>query len=420
MANVMTTNLPVILTGPQTLAVPPSPHELSLLAEARQLYDGGFHPYALLAMWNAAVHNLRRRVEAYGTDLWLSVVKDENGRKKFDKDGETIAERWSGVDDLVLITGASRLGLIDKKGGKALEMINWNRNHASPAHDSDNAVTDVDVMALAMLLQVNLFNKPMPDPGHSIAGLFEPVKTIALDAVQVQTLTDQINALTVSDLRNAFGFLMDMLAAGVPPATQNAATLLPVAWERASEDLRKAAGLRYQNVVIDPASDTSPDKATQTRLIDLLTRVKGVNYIPDAARARLYRHAASLLAQAKNSSYGWAAEETAARTLAQFGPWVPSIAFDEVYQEIVAVYCGNFWGASGAGAILDDFITSLNTDQVRRLIQIIATNERAKAELFSTKPKLMAVHLLGVLKAKLTINAHLVEADQAIAAVEAM
>jgi hypothetical protein len=371
-------------------------------------------------MWNAAVHNLRRRVEAYGTDLWLSVVKDESGRKKFDKDGETVAERWSGVDDLVLITGASRLGLIDKKGGKALEMINWNRNHASPAHDSDNAVTDVDVMALAMLLQVNLFNKPMPDPGHSIAGLFEPVKTIALDAVQVQTLTDQINALTVSDLRNAFGFLMDMLAAGVPPATQNAATLLPVAWERASEDLRKAAGLRYQNVVIDPASDTSPDKATQTRLIDLLTKVKGVNYIPDAARARLYRHAASLLAQAKNSSYGWAAEETAARTLAQFGPWVPSIAFDEVYQEIVAVYCGNFWGASGAGAILDDFITSLNTDQVRRLIQIIATNERAKAELFSTKPKLMAVHLLGVLKAKLTINAHLVEADQAIAAVQAM
>lgn len=416
----MTTNLPVILAGPQTLPVPPSPHELSLLAEARKLYDGGFHPYALLAMWNAAVHNLRRRVEAYGTDLWLSVVKDESGRKKYDKDGETIAERWSGVDDLVLIAGASRLGLVDKKGGKALEMINWNRNHASPAHDSDNAVTDVDVMALAMLLQVNLFDKAMPDPGHSIAGLFEPVKTIALNAIQVQTLTDQINALTVSDLRNAFGFLMDMLAAGLPPATQNAAVLLPVAWERASEDLRKAAGLRYQNVVIDPASDTSPDKGTQARLIDFLTKVKGVNYIPDAARARLYRHAASLLAQAKNTSYGWGAEETAARTLAQFGPWVPSIAFDEVYQEIVAVYCGNFWGSSGAGAILDEFITSLNTDQVRRLIQIITTNDRAKAELFSTKPKLMAVHLLGVLKAKLTINAHLVEADQAIAAVQAM
>ncbi len=402
------------------LAVPPSSHELSLLTEARSLFDSGFHPYALLALWNAAVHNLRRRVEAYGTDLWLSVVKDESGRKKFDKDGETIAERWSGVDDLVLIAGASRLGLIDKKGGKALEMINWNRNHASPAHDSDSVVSDVDVMALAMLLQANLFDKSMPDPGHSIAGLFEPVKTIALDANQLQTLTDQINALTVSDLRNAFGFLMDMLAAGQPPATQNAAVLLPVAWGRASEDLRKAAGLRYQNVVIDPASDTSPDKGTEARLIDFLTKVKGVNYIPDASRARLYRHAAKLLAQAKNTSYGWGAEETAARTLAQFGPWVPSIAFDEVYQEIVAVYCGNFWGSSDAGAILNDFFTSLNTDQVRRLIQIITTNERAKSELFQARPKQKAVDLLGVLKGKLTINAHLVEADQAIAAVQAM
>jgi hypothetical protein len=213
---------------------------------------------------------------------------------------------------------------------------------------------------------------------------------------------------------------MDMLCAGSTPASLNAAVLLPIAWGRASEELRKAAGLRYQTVVIDPASDTSADKGTEGRLIDFLTKVKGVNYIPDASRARLYRHAAKLLAQAKETSYGWEAEKTAARTLAQFGPWVPAIAFDEVYQEIISVYCGNFWGTSGAGTILDEFLTSLNTDQVRRVIQIIVTNDRAKAELFQSRPKLMAVYLLGILKAKLTINAHVVEADQAIATVQAM
>ena len=173
--------LPVLLTGPQSLDIVPSTHETALLDQARELYDLGFHDHALLNLWNAAVHNLRRRVEAYGADLFLSVVKDEPGRKKLDKNGETLADRWSGVDDLVLIGGASRLNLVNRKGGKALEMINWARNHASPAHDSDSPVGPEDVVAMALMLQANLFTLAMPDPGHSIAGLFEPVKTVVLD-----------------------------------------------------------------------------------------------------------------------------------------------------------------------------------------------------------------------------------------------
>jgi hypothetical protein len=63
---------------------------------------------------------------------------------------------------------------------------------------------------------------------------------------------------------------------------------------------------------------------------------------------------------------------------------------------------------------------TLNTDQLRRLISIIVTNERAKAELFQPKPKARALELLFRLKGKLTINSHLIEADQAAAAVQAM
>ena len=412
--------LPAILSGPTSLAIVPSSHETALLDQARKLYDLEFHDHALLNLWNASVHNLRRRVEAYGADLFLSVVKDEPGRKKYDKDGETLADRWSGVDDLVLIAGASRLSLVNKKGGKALEMINWARNHASPAHDSDSPVGPEDVIAMALMLQANLFDLPMPDPGHSIAGLFEPVKTVALDQTKIGLLSDQIKSLSQSNVRNAFGFLLDMLSAGVAPASQNAATLLPVAWDKAGEDVRKAAGLQYHTVRLDPSSDSSVDKAMDTRLLDFLTAVGGIRYIPDATRAELYRRAGKLLADAKNQSYGWGAEETAAQTLAQFGPHVPTIAFDEVYQEIVAVFCGNYWGNSGAGAILSDFITTLNTDQVRRLINLIVNNDRAKAEFFQSKPKARAVALLETLKGKLVIAAHTAEADQAIAAVQAL
>jgi hypothetical protein len=412
--------LPALLSGPQTLAIAPSTHETALLVQAHELHGLGYHDHALLNLWNASVHNLRRRVEAYGADLFLSVIKDEPGRKKYDKDGETLADRWSGVDDLVLIAGATRLSLVNRKGGKALEMINWARNHASPAHDSDSPVGPEDVVAMALMLQANLFTLPMPDPGHSIAGLFDPVKQLVLDQAKIDLLSDQIKSLSNSDLRNAFGFLLDMLSTGTSPAAQNAAALLPVAWEKAGEDVRKTAGLQYHTVRLDPSSDTSVDKAMDSRLLDFLTAVGGIRYIPDATRAELYRRAAKLLANAKNQSYGWGAEVTAAQTLAQFGPHVPTIAFDEVYQEIVAVICGNYWGHSGAATILSEFITSLNTDQVRRLINIIVNNDRAKAELFQDKPKARAILLLEELKSKLTIAAHTTEADQAIAAVQAL
>jgi hypothetical protein len=171
------TNLPAILDAKTKHTLPVSKHENSYLVQARNLFDAGFFDHALLDVWNAAISNLRRRVEAYGFDLWESVVKDEAGRKKLDKNGETLSERWGGVDDLVLIAGATRLGLLNRKAGKALEMVNWMRNHASPAHDNDQRVDETDVIALVMLLERNLFESEMPDPGHSVSTLFDPVKS---------------------------------------------------------------------------------------------------------------------------------------------------------------------------------------------------------------------------------------------------
>lgn len=150
----MTPALPVLLTTPNTGHFPAIvEREQDLLQQARKLFDAGFYDHSLLDIWNAAVHSLRRRVEAYGIELFESVAKDESGRRKYDKDGETLSERWGGVDDLVLISCSTKLGLLNKKAGKSLEMINWMRNHASPAHDSDQKVEHEDVVALALMLQ---------------------------------------------------------------------------------------------------------------------------------------------------------------------------------------------------------------------------------------------------------------------------
>jgi hypothetical protein len=188
-----------------------------------------------------------------------------------------------------------------------------------------------------LILQKNLFEAEMPDPGHSVSGLFDPVQSSKLSEENLDLLRDQIQGVRMGDLRIAFGFMLDLLCAGEEPAYSNVQRLFPTVWQRAPEELRKAAGLRYYSFTVDPTSDTSNDSAAKTRLLEFLTQVEGIQYIPDAVRARIYRRAVQELAKAKDASYGWSNEVAAARTLAQFGPFVPSIAFEEVYQEILAV-----------------------------------------------------------------------------------
>lgn len=417
----MMETLPAILTTPLEKAFPVLVKEESgLLQQARKLFDAEFYDHSLLDIWNASIHNLRRRVEAYGVDLFLSVVKDEPGRKRYDSSGDTLNERWQDVDDLTLIGGATSLGLLNRKAGKALEMINWMRNHASPAHGTDSKVEREDVLGLALILQKNLFEAPLPDPGHSVSSLFEPVRTTVLSKEQEELLKDQVRGLRQQDLRICFGFMLDMLCQGPEPALTNTKTLFPLVWERATEDLRKTAGIKYHQLTINPDSDESSDKGARVRLLDFLIQVNGIQYIPDAARAVLYRHAAKQLAKAKDTSYGWASEVTAARTLKQLGPSVPSICFEEIYQEILTVWCGNYWGRSGANPYLQPFLDRLNTDQIRTVVAMFKGNARVRDELFQNKPKARAIELLRLLRGRVTIASHVAEVDDAIKELEEM
>src|SRR6478735_1137604 len=348
--------------------------EIDYINEAKGLFTSGYYSYSLLAIWNAAVNNLKRKVEAYGVELWASVVRDESGRKKYDKDGETISERWSNVDDLVLIAGATKLGLLNPKAGKSLEMINWMRNHASPAHDSDNRVEKEDAVGLILLLQKNLFEQSLPDPGHSVSAIFEPVKNKTHTPDELDVLRDQIESYRNQDIRNVFGFFMDLITKGEEPATTNATELFPIVWRKASEDLKKTLGVKYHTYVIDPDSDDSEDKGAKTRIFELLVILDAVNYVPEGTRARIYRRSAETLADAKNTGYGWRQEESACRNLLQLGTSIPAVAFEEVYQEILAIWCGNYWGRSDGHEILTPFIESLNTDRLRSISRMFRDN----------------------------------------------
>ena len=391
------------------------------LIDAKELCEIKKYGHALISIWDASVHNLRRRIEAYSVELFTSAIKNEPGRKHYKKDGDTLADRWDEIDDALVITGARTIGLLDSKAAKALEMINWMRNHATPAHDTNNPVGFNDVVAMALMLEDNLFRIPLPEPGHSIKAIIDPIKTDSLTEDALLQVGEQIKTSTQTEIRMLFSFMLDLIIKGEEPAWGNVNRLFPAVWAKAPDILRSTAGNKYNSLSLIPAQSLdSQTKDAKQRLLEVLINVKGIKYVPDATRAQLYGHAANLLAKAKNSSYGWQEEVRAAKTLDQLGPFVPSLAFVRVYQEILSVWCGNYWGRSTSYIFLQPFIDVLQTDRIRALAELFKTNERVREELYQERPKRFAISLLESLKNKLIINSHKNEIDDIISNIKAL
>ena len=414
--------LPVLISSPDSVDYLEIDNvERNHLQDAMDLCGIEKYGHALISLWDASIHNLRRRIEAYSEELFLSAIKNEPGRKHYKKDGDTIADRWDDVDDSVVIIGAKNIGLLEPKASKALEMINWMRNHATPAHDTNNTVNKNDVIAMALMLQENLFMLPLPEPGHSIKAIIDPIRKDSLTEYALDQIGKQIETSTNTEIRVIFGFMLDLILAGDEPAWGNVNVLFSVVWEKASDTLRSVAGNKYNSLCLVSAEvlDNRTKEAKQ-RLLEMLIKVKGVKYIPDATRAKLYGRAADILAKAKDTSYGWKEEERAAKTLEQLGPYVPSLVFVHVYQEILSVWCGNYWGRSNAYSVLSPFIDVLQTEKIRALADLFKTNDRVRDELCQQKPKNNAISLLESLKCKLTINSHKNEIDDIISNIRAL
>ena len=160
--------------------------------------------------------------------------------------------------------------------------------------------------------------------------------------------------------------------------------------------------------------DSVSNNDTKTTIFELLVKMNAVGYIPEGTRARIYRKASSKLADAKNTAYGWSKEVSISKTLVQLGIKVPSVAFEDVYQEILSVWCGNYWGKSESQPILKPFIDCISTEQIRQILKMFKENDRVKEELYHLKPKEEAINLLKSFEGRLTLEAHKEELKETI------
>lgn len=393
-------------------------YEVVHLQQAGKLFELGFYGHCLLDLWAAAISNLRRKIEAYGIDLFEAIESELPGaRKRVKREGDTLNERWEGVDDLNVVEGAQRLGIISKKAAQQLKNVNWLRSHASPAHPTDETVEKADVELAAVIVQRYVLSEDLPSPGFSVRDLIRPLKENDL-ANRFDVVREQLDTLNSSDRSAILGVLTDLVCKGESPGLANAEAFFPIVWEQATEDAKKRAGTRYHTLWMDVSTDDSADGNAASRLLDALVRTNGVKYVPDPTRAILFRRAAARLAKAKDKYYGWTDEEAEARTLVQLGTNVPDATFTEVYREILAIWFGNCWGRSEAHHILKPFIDGLSSQWIRRVVRLIMSDERVREELHQDKPKARCREFLEALKDRVALESDKKLIDDAVRSLE--
>lgn len=193
-------------------------YERSRITKAAELLTANFPEHSLLEIWNSAIHNLKRRIEAFSVEMFLSsLVTGGTGKQKYNASADTLAERWSDMDDFCVIQGATRVGVISQKTGKTLEMINWMRNHASAAHISDEEVKGSDVLGLTQLMAESLFRDPLPNRIHSPIIVIESIKNDILSENQIGLIKEQISNYRNVDILTLFGFSMNQVMIGNQP-----------------------------------------------------------------------------------------------------------------------------------------------------------------------------------------------------------
>jgi hypothetical protein len=387
-----------------------SEEENSVL-KAKQLLDANFPDHSLIELWNLSIHHLRRRVEQYSIDLFLSTASAFMGGKKisYHADGLTLADRWCDIDDYLLISVACSISLISPKTQKVLDTINWMRNHASAAHESSLQVTNDDVLSFATLLKTNLFDVDMADPIHSPNKIMDELKSAPKTEEQINLIGSEIKSYPSKLQQSFLDFCIGIVISGDDPAYDNIKILLPKIWDISTVNKKTELGIKYQDLAL-----TGEDNQARDRLFEMIVVLKCFQYIPDACRAIVYQKYAFDLRKAKDTTYGWNSEESVAKALEQIGPYVPDSVFEQVYQEILSVWCGNYWGRSSAYQHLGDFIFKLPAKNMVKVAMLFKTNTRVKSELYASNPKRQAIRLLNDIKDKLNIISQKNEIDTII------
>jgi len=147
----MSRNLPAILLNPNKFDYSLNDLEIGYLREARQALIKKKYNLVLNSLWRAVNNNLKRRIEQYGINEFLDNL-DDSEKNIYFKNSYSISQKFSLLNNLVVIKNSLKLKIISEKTYTVLNFFYWlNKNN------SNEPITFLDVTSVSSLLEQNLF-----------------------------------------------------------------------------------------------------------------------------------------------------------------------------------------------------------------------------------------------------------------------
>jgi hypothetical protein len=147
----MKNSLPNILLHPNKYDYSLDDIEISYLQEAKKDLINKYYNLVVKSLWSSIVSNLRRRVELYGSHNFIDSLEDKEKSIYF-KNSYTITEKFSLLNNLVIIKTCFKLNIISERTYTVLSFFYWFSKNSA-----DESFTFEDIIAMITLIEKNLF-----------------------------------------------------------------------------------------------------------------------------------------------------------------------------------------------------------------------------------------------------------------------
>lgn len=123
--------------------------EIYSLKECDELLKLERYSFSLFALWTASIVNIQRRIEKFGIDVLLKIKDEQDG---FDKNAETLTNRWAKVEEQKVLKYTKKLNLISPIAFSLLTTL-----FSMKSQSTEFQIDKQEVLCMVYLLEKNLF-----------------------------------------------------------------------------------------------------------------------------------------------------------------------------------------------------------------------------------------------------------------------
>jgi hypothetical protein len=141
-------------------------------------------------------------------------------------------------------------------------------------------------------------------------------------------------------LRSLLADIKRVVGVQLETALANLNLMLPIVWNKVSDDDRFYVGVSYAELVSDGK------KTSSIGIKAALLKVHGFDFVPENLRSETYKKAANNIFKAHDEPNNFYNEPAAVESLVRLGTMIPSPAFPICATAVLCVYLGNEYGIS--------------------------------------------------------------------------